>query len=79
MEDIYASYDLYDQTLDFFRLLKTDYIRCYEKIEKAIEIDLNSDPVINNRSQDWMLKAWYEEIKPKMQASSLYDLDVLGQ
>lgn len=79
MEEIYESYDLYDQTLDFSKLPKADYMRCYEQIEKAIEVDLKANSVINNRPQDWMFKAWYDEIKPKMQASPLYDPNLLDK
>ncbi|MBN3198061.1 hypothetical protein H5A33_04000 [Pectobacterium brasiliense] len=79
MEEIYETYDLYDQTLDFSKLSKLDYMQCYRNIEKAIEIDLKANPVINSRPQDWLLKAWYEEIKPKMQTSPLYDREIFGK
>lgn len=72
MEEVYETYDLYDQTLDFSKLPQSTYMSCYQQIEKAIEVDLKANPVINNRSQDWMFKAWYDEIKPKMQVSPLY-------
>ncbi|MCO7256546.1 hypothetical protein KSI86_20535 [Dickeya oryzae] len=77
MEEIYETYDLYDQTLDFSKLPKAVYMQCYEQIKKAIEIDLKTNPVINNHPQDWMFRAWYDEIKPKMQASPLYDPELL--
>ncbi|MFJ5329765.1 hypothetical protein [Pectobacterium versatile] len=79
MEGIYETYDLYDQTLDFSKLSKPDYMQCYRNIEKAIDIDLKANPVINNRPQDWIFKAWHEEIKPKMQASPLYDSEILDK
>ncbi|MBS4430663.1 hypothetical protein [Pectobacterium punjabense] len=79
MEEIYETYDFYDQTLDFSKLSKSNYMQCYRNIEKAIEIDLKANPVINNRPQDWIFKAWYEEIKPKMQDSPLYDPNMLDK
>ncbi|GKW12782.1 hypothetical protein [Pectobacterium punjabense] len=78
METVYEVFD-YFQFLDFTKLSSREYMCCYEQIEKAIEIDLKANPVINNRPQDWIFKAWYEEIKPKMQASSLYDPNMLDK
>ncbi|WP_127960271.1 hypothetical protein [Serratia microhaemolytica] len=77
MEEIYESYDLYDQTLDFSKLSKTVYMQCYEQVQKAIEVDLKTNPVVNGLPQHWIFKAWFDEIKPKMQASPLYDPDML--
>ncbi|KEY57099.1 hypothetical protein [Serratia sp. DD3] len=77
MEEIYETYDLYDQTLDFSKLPQATYMQCYEQIKKAIEVDLKANPVMNSRPQEWMFKAWYDEIKPKMQASPLYDIDII--
>ncbi|ACX88278.1 hypothetical protein Pecwa_2517 [Pectobacterium parmentieri WPP163] len=79
MEEVYETYGFYDQTLDFSKLSKSDYMQCYRNIEKAIGIDLKANPVINNRPQNWLFKAWNEEIKPKMQASPLFDPNMLDK
>ncbi|WP_127956674.1 hypothetical protein [Serratia microhaemolytica] len=73
VNQVYETYDLFDDTLDFSNLSTEDYMKCYKQLAKAFEVDLTAEPVINGRSYEWAVIIWHNEIKPKMQVSPLYN------
>ena len=79
MEKVYETYDIYDDTLDFSALSSEDYMRCYSQLVTAFETVLSAVPIINGKSRQWAINIWYDEIKPKMQASPLYDPNLLDK
>ncbi|PXZ06905.1 hypothetical protein DKK70_09605 [Gilliamella apicola] len=70
---VYFYYDLFYGNIDFSELTQKQYIQCYKQIEKAIEVDLERiENFYNHYPKELVYKAWFEEIKPKMQSSPLY-------
>jgi len=81
MGKVYETYDLFDDTLDFSALSSKDYMHCYSQLLKSFETDLAAVPIINGKCGSGHLASgiWHDEIKPKMQASPLYDPDLLNK
>ena len=72
-EKVYFYYDLFYGNIDFSELTQKQYIQCYKQIEKAIEVDLERiENFYNHYPKELVYKAWFDEIKPKMQSSPLY-------
>ncbi|OCG35372.1 MULTISPECIES: hypothetical protein [unclassified Gilliamella] len=72
-EKVYFSYDLYDSDLNFSELTQEQYMQCYKQLVKAIEVDLeNIEDFYNHYPKELVYKAWFNEIKPAMQRSLLY-------
>lgn len=73
VEKVYFSYDLYDSDLNFSELTQEQYMQCYKQLEKAIEVDLEKiENFYNHYPKELVYKAWFNEIKPAMQRSPLY-------
>ena len=79
MEKVYETYDLFDDTLDFSALSSEGYMRCYSQLVKSFETVLAAVPIINGKSRQWAIDLWYDEIKPKKQASPLYNPNLLNK
>ncbi|RFS77138.1 hypothetical protein D0U00_19800 [Leclercia adecarboxylata] len=86
MEKVYETYDLFDDTLDFSALSSKDYMHCYSQLLTSFETDLAAVPIINGKSRQWAIGIWHlasgiwhDEIKPKMQASPLYNPDLFNK
>ncbi len=79
MEKVYETYDLFDDILDFSALSSKDYMHCYSQLLTSFETDLAAVPIINGKSRQWAIGIWHDEIKPKMQASPLYNPDLLNK
>jgi len=72
-EKVYFYYDLFYGNIDFSELTQKQYMQCYKQIEKAIEVDLERiENFYNHYPKELVYKAWFNEIKPKMQSSPLY-------
>lgn len=72
-EKVYFYYDLFYGNIDFSELTQKQYMQCYKQIEKAIEVDLERiENFYNHYPKELVYKAWFDEIKPKMQSSPLY-------
>lgn len=71
-DKIYYHYDLYDGPIDFTELTSEQYMEAYKIMQKAFENDLQNKPIISDRSRQWAVELWLNEIKPKMQSSPLY-------
>ena len=72
-EKVYFYYDLFYGNIDFSELTQKQYMQCYKQIEKAIEVDLEKiENFYNHYPKELVYKAWFNEIKPKMQSSPLY-------
>lgn len=52
---------------------------CYSQFVKSFETDLAAVPIINGKSRQWAIDIWYDEIKPKTQASPLYNPNLLNK
>ena len=86
LEKVYETYDLFDDILDFSALPSKDYMHCYSQLLTSFETDLAAVPIINGKSRQWAIGIWHlasgiwhDEIKPKMQASPLYNSDLLDK
>lgn len=72
-EKVYFYYDLFYGNIDFSELTQKQYMQCYKQIEKAIEVDFERiENFYNHYPKELVYKAWFNEIKPKMQSSPLY-------
>ena len=68
-EKIFAAYDEWFGPIIFSELTQDDYMRYYTIMKKVFEEDLCLNQEQSKELVQWVVKMWYDEIKPKMRRS----------